>query len=70
MNKITKNPLIRFIGIVAILYYGLLHNKESPDSLGNRLSPKKIQTNISEISTKSTHIITNVQKAKQIIKEK
>jgi hypothetical protein len=62
--KLLKNPLIRLIGIVAILYIGLFSNTYQKDSLGNRLSTSQIKKNLSEVKDKSFNIITNVKKAR------
>jgi hypothetical protein len=66
--KLIQNPIFRIIGIGVILYYGLLYNKSHPDSLANRLAPQKVKNNLTEISEKSTNIITNIKKAEDIKK--
>ncbi len=66
MQKLIHNPIFRIIGIMAVLYYGLFHNRQKPESLGNRLSPEIIKANLSEVSSKSVDIITNLQKAEKI----
>jgi hypothetical protein len=68
MRDIIKNPLFRIAGILAILYYGLFHDKSDPDSLRNRLSAEKVKSNIGEITSQSIHIIDNVKKAQEISK--
>ncbi len=68
MNSIVKNPIFRVCGIMAILYYGLFQNKHDPDGLSKRLAPGKIKSNLSEISEKSSYIINNVKKVKEIQK--
>ena len=70
MQNLAKHPLIKIIGIALILYYGLLHNKEHPDSLGNRLSTDHIKNNISDASEKSAYIITNIKKLEEEQKNK
>jgi hypothetical protein len=67
--ELLKNPIIKTIGIVAILYFALFADKKNPESLGNRLSPEKIKQDFSEITEKSKFIITNVQLAKDAMKE-
>ncbi len=62
--RILENPLFKIIAIVAIVYFGLFANKQSPESLGNRLSSEKIKKNLSEAQEKSKFIITNVRAAK------
>jgi hypothetical protein len=68
MKKIISNPIFRIAGILAILYYGLLHDKSAPDSLGNRLSAQKVKSNLIEATSKSVYIIENVKKAEKLIK--
>jgi FtsZ-interacting cell division protein ZipA len=68
MGKIINNPIFRICGIIAILYYGLFQNKSNPESLGNRLSPERIKSNLSDISEKSVYIIQNVGKAQELQK--
>ncbi len=67
MQQLIKNPIFRILGVIVILYYGLLH-KETPDSLGNRLAPEKVKSNIQEMSNQSLNIIGNIKKAEEIQK--
>jgi len=67
--EILRNPLIKAIGIITILYFGLFSNKSNPDSLGSRLSSEKIKKNFSEAKEKSKFIITSVQSAQEAAKE-
>lgn len=69
MQKLISNRLFRVVGIVLILYYGLLHDKSNPDSLGNRLAPAKVKSNLKEISNKSVDIMGNLQKAEEFKNE-
>lgn len=62
--KLLHNPLIRFVGIAAVLYFALLANKNNPESLGNRLSPQNIKQNLSEMTERGKFITTNVKAAK------
>jgi len=48
MQNLMKNPIFRLVGIILILYFALLNNKKSPDSLGNRLSQENIIKNLSQ----------------------
>lgn len=68
--ELLRNPLIKGVGIVLILYFALFANKEKPDSLGNRLSSEQIKQNFNEIQNKSKFIITNVKAAQDLAKEK
>ncbi|MES2677321.1 MAG: hypothetical protein V4612_03280 [Pseudomonadota bacterium] len=68
MHKLISNPIFRIIGIGIILYYGLLYNKNHPDSLGNRLAPEKVKSDLNEISSKSVNILANIKKAEDIKK--
>ncbi len=61
--RILENSLFKIIAIVAIIYFGLFANKQSPESLGNRLSTEKIKKNLGEAQEKSKFIITNVRAA-------
>lgn len=61
--EILRNPIVKVVGIAAVLYFGLFSNKENPESLGNRLSPDQIKKNLSEVQDKGRFIVTNVQMA-------
>ncbi len=68
MNKILdilRIPLIKFIGIGAILYFALFSNKEKPDSLGNRLSKEEVGKTFNEAKNKSRFIISTVNTAQE-----
>jgi hypothetical protein len=68
--QLLRNPIIKTIGIVFVLYFALFANKRNPESLGNRLSADNIKKNLNEVSQKSKFIITNVKAAKELAKEK
>lgn len=68
--QLLKNPIVKTIGIIFILYFALFANKKNPESLGNRLSTENIKKNLNEVSQKSKFIITNVKTAKEFAKEK
>ncbi len=61
--EILRNPIVKVVGIAAVLYFGLFSNKDNPESLGNRLSPDQIKKNLSEVQDKGRFIVTNVQMA-------
>ncbi len=61
--NLGNHPLVKVVGISAILYFALFANKENPESLGNRLSSEKIKKNVSEVKEKSHFIITNLEMA-------
>lgn len=64
--ELLRRPLVKIIGLILVIYFGLLSNKENPDSLGNRLSSEKIKEHIGEIHEKSTFILSNIDKAHQL----
>lgn len=66
---IAKNPIIRIIALAVILYLGLFSNKESPESLGNRLSKEALENDLNEVKKKSNFIFTNVVYAKKQIND-
>jgi hypothetical protein len=73
MNKVLgflRIPLVKFIGIAAILYFALFSNRHNPDSLRNRLSKERVSKNLEEAKEKSRFIISNLNTAKEIAKEK
>jgi hypothetical protein len=70
ISQLLSNPLIKFIGVAAIIYFGLFANKKSPDSLGNRLSSENIKKNFSEAEEKAKFIATNVKIAQNIEAER
>lgn len=69
MQKLINNRLFRIVGITLILYYGLFHDKTNPESLGNRLAPEKVKSNLEQISVKSVEIMGTLQKAEELQKE-
>jgi hypothetical protein len=66
--KLLQNPLIKIIGVLVIIYFGLFANKKNPDSLGNRLSMKKVKEHFSDIGEKGKFIVTNVEAAREYAK--
>lgn len=66
--ELLRNPLIKGIGIVLVLYFALFANTEHPKSLGNRLSSKNIKKDLAEVTDKSKFIVTNVKMAKDLAK--
>ncbi len=69
LNKIIANPIVKIAGVLTILYFGLLHDKTNPESLGNRLSSERVKKNITEIEEKGKFIATNVALAKKYAKQ-
>ncbi len=63
-------PLVKFIGIIAILYFGFFSNKENPESLSNRLSKERVEQNLQEAKERSRFIASNLKTAQEIAKEK
>ncbi len=68
--KLLQNPLIKFIGVIAILYFALFANKKNPDSLGNRISLENVKKNFSEVEEKGKFIAGNVKAAREYAKIK
>jgi hypothetical protein len=64
--NLLKNPLIRIIGIIAILYVGLFSNTYEKESLGNRLSKDQVQKDLSDAKEKGFQIINHVKKAQEL----
>lgn len=70
LSELLKNPIIKTIGIVIVLYFALFANKKSPDSLGNRLSSENIKKNISQAQKQGKFIIRNLREAKKAANSK
>jgi len=68
--ELLQNPIIKTIGVILVIYFALFANKETPQSLGNRLSPENLKKNFSEVSEQSKFIITNVKAANEYSKLK
>jgi hypothetical protein len=64
--ELLRNPLIKYPGIILVVYFGLFANKESPDSLGNRLSTEAVKKNFNQIQEKGKFIAANLQAAKDL----
>lgn len=64
--ELLRRPLIKIIGLILVVYFGLFSNKEDPDSLGNRLSSQNIKERFGEIHEKSNFIIANIDKANKM----
>jgi len=60
-----KNPLIKIIGVVAIIYFGMFYDNDHPDSLRNRLSIDNVKKNINEVQQKVGDISQTIEIAKQ-----
>ncbi len=61
MHSFLKNPIVKTLGILVILYFALFHDKHHPDSLPNQLSAKKISKNLSEIKKQTQFISTKLE---------
>lgn len=68
MQKLINNRLFRIVGMIVILYYALFHDKTNPESLGNRLAPEKVKSNLEQISGKSVEVMENIQRAEELKK--
>jgi len=62
--EIFRNPLIKTIGLILVIYFALFHDKKNPDSLGNRLSSDRIVKNFREVQERSVFIMSNIEKAR------
>lgn len=67
--EILRNPIVKTVGIAAVLYFALFYNKENPESLGNRLSPQNIKEGISEATKKAHFIAGGISSANEQTKE-
>jgi hypothetical protein len=63
--ELLKNPLIKWAGMLLILYFALFNNEQNPRSLGNRVSAENIKNNISEATKQGSFIISNVKMVKK-----
>jgi hypothetical protein len=68
--KLLRNPLIKIIGVVSILYFALFYDKKEPEALGNRLAPERIKQEIGQAHEKGEFIISNVHLARQMAQDK
>lgn len=64
--NLTRHPLVKWSGILAILYFALFSNKDNPRSLGNRMSSENIEKSLREAKEKSDYIIENVKIARSL----
>lgn len=62
--QLLQNPLVKIIGIAAVLYFGLLYKNDDPESLKTRLDPNRIQSEIDEAKQQGHFILTNLNEAK------
>lgn len=63
---LLRNPFIKIIGVVIVLYFGLFNNKENKSSLGYRLSKENISKNIDEVKEHSTYIVATINDVKSV----
>jgi hypothetical protein len=70
ITDITKNPFIKISGIILVIYFALFYNKTNPNSLGNRFSPDNLKNNLREANEKTLFIMSHVNQAQKIDKEK
>ncbi len=62
----TRHPLVKWTGILAILYFAIFSNKDNPRSIGNRISSENIEKSLQEARKKSDYIIENVKMARSL----
>lgn len=67
---LLRIPIVRFLGIIAILYFGLFSKKESSESLSNRLSKDRVEQNLKDAKERSLFIASNLKTAKEISRER
>ncbi len=64
--NITKYPIFKIIGIIAIIYFALFYNKSSPNSLGQRLSYDNIKSDLKQAGNQTIFILGNINAAQKI----
>jgi hypothetical protein len=69
INDLLSSRIVKLVAFVLVVYFALFSNKEHPDSLGNRLSSEKIKENFNQIKERSGFVISNIQTAKNGIKD-
>ncbi len=62
--RLLQNPLVKIIGVAAVLYFGLLYKNDSPESLSKRLDPDLLKSEIGEAKEKGQFILSNLNEAK------
>jgi len=67
--QILRNPLVKIVAAVIIIYFALFHDKHNPEALGNRLDPQRVKSELNEAREKGNFIISNVTLAKQLAQE-
>ncbi len=65
LPNFSQNSWFKIVGIVAVLYFALLSNKENPNSLGNNLKKENLRDGFSEVSKKTQEIYKNVKLAQE-----
>jgi hypothetical protein len=68
--ELLRNPIIKTIGVILVLYFALFANKKNPDSLGNRLSANNIKKHFNKIQEKGRFIAANVKIARELEQER
>lgn len=67
--ELLKNPFIKIIGVILVLYFALFADKRNPQSLGNRLSTENIKKNFNEAQRQGRFIASNIRAAKKYNQE-
>lgn len=62
--RLLQNPLVKIIGVAAVLYFGLLYKNDSPESLSKRLDPDLLKSEIGEVKEKGQFILSNLNEAR------
>ena len=64
-QDIVKNPIVRIVATILILYFALFHNKKDPRSLSSRYSKENIEKNMHDAAAKKKEIQKKIYDAKQ-----
>lgn len=66
----SQNGFVKFFGIVAILYFALLSDKENPNSLGHKLKKENLERSIEDVKEQGSKIMKGVLIAQEYNKRK
>ncbi len=58
INDLLKNPLVKLVGIGAILYFALFSDEKNPQNLGNKLKKDNLKSGFEQVSEKKNEIIS------------
>jgi hypothetical protein len=63
---LLRNPLVKIVGILTILYFALFSNTYNPNSLGNRFSKENLKKNFDAAQEQGKFIATNLKIARDL----